>query len=76
MDLSEWLAYWDEVLADEARYEDEVASVARTALRGLRHDGDGVLGADEFCNFYGVYGLKSAMARQVFLDLDVDGDGR
>jgi juvenile hormone diol kinase len=75
VDLDEWLAYWDAVLADDARYQAEVASVTNQLFELFDHDGDGVLGADEFCNFYGVYGLKSAEARRVFLDLDLDGDG-
>ena len=75
VDLDEWLAYWEGVLADEARYEAEIAAVTDRLIEIFDHDGDGVLGADEFCNFYGVYGLKSALARQVFLDLDLDGDG-
>jgi Ca2+-binding EF-hand superfamily protein len=75
VDLGEWLAYWDAVLGDDARYQAEVASVADQLFELFDHDGDGVLGADEFCNFYGVYGLKSAQARQVFVDLDRDGDG-
>lgn len=75
VDLFEWLSYWDGVLADESRYQEEVASVARTLFEIFDTDEDGVLGPDEFCNFYGVHGLKSALARQVFLDLDADGDG-
>lgn len=75
VDLGEWLVYWDDVLVDEDRYHQEVASVTERLFQVFDTDEDGVLGADEFCNFYGIYGLKSAMARQVFLDLDVDGDG-
>jgi Ca2+-binding EF-hand superfamily protein len=75
VDLAEWLAYWDGVLADPERYETEVAAVTRTLLDVFDTDGDGVLGIDEFCNFYGVYGLKSEMARRAFTALDLDGDG-
>lgn len=75
VDLDEWLAYWDGVLSDDARYHAEIAAVTDQLFEIFDHDGDGVLGADEFCNFYGVYGLKSAMARRVFMDLDLDGDG-
>ncbi|MCG6956955.1 MAG: hypothetical protein LJF04_13275 [Gemmatimonadetes bacterium] len=75
VDLDEWLGYWDEVLSDEARYEAEVAAVTDRLIDIFDDDGDGMLGADEFCNFYGVYGLKSTLARQVFMDLDLDGDG-
>ena len=73
--VDEWLTYWDGVLSDETRYQAEVAGVVDTLFEIFDDDGDGVLGADEFCNFYGVYGLKSALARQVFIDLDLDGDG-
>lgn len=75
VDLTEWLAYWDRVLGDEDRYQTEIASVTGLLFEIFDTDGDGVLGADEFVNFYAVYGLKSALARQVFLDLDIDGDG-
>lgn len=75
VDLTEWLRHWDGVLADDARYQNEVAQLADLLFELFDTDGDGVLGADEFCNFYGIYGLKAAMARLVFLDLDVDADG-
>ncbi|HKJ01104.1 MAG TPA: EF-hand domain-containing protein [Longimicrobiales bacterium] len=76
VDLQEWLEYWDGVLEDEARYLVEIVSVTELLFEVFDTDEDGVLGADEFCNFYGVYGLKSALARQVFLDVDADGDGK
>jgi Ca2+-binding EF-hand superfamily protein len=75
VDLDEWLDYWEGVLGDEARYEAEIAAVTDRLIEIFDADGDGVLGTDEFCNFYGVYGLKSTLARQVFMDLDLDGDG-
>ncbi len=75
VDVHEWLRYWEGVLADEARYQAEVAGVVERLLELFDTDGDGVLGADEFCSFYAIYGMKAAMARRVFLDLDVDGDG-
>jgi len=75
VDLREWLDYWDGVLSDEARFEKEVSSVTAGLFELFDTDRDDILGADEFCNFYGIYGLKSALARKVFLDLDADGDG-
>jgi juvenile hormone diol kinase len=76
VDLSEWLAYWSGVLADEQRFTQEVAAVTERLFELFDTDRDGILGADEFCNFFGIYGLRAALARQVFLDLDADGDGR
>lgn len=72
---AEWLAYWDGVLGDEGRYADEVAMVTDRLFRIFDTDEDGVLGSDEFCNFYAIHGLRSAEARLVFMDLDADGDG-
>lgn len=76
VDLGEWLAYWDGVMGDGPRYPAEVTAVTESLFAAFDTDEDGILGADEFCNFYGVYGLQSALARQVFMDLDVDGDGQ
>ena len=75
VDLDEWLAYWDAVLADEGRYQAEIAQVTDQLFELFDSDADGALDADEFCNFYGVHGLKSDLAREVFADLDLDGDG-
>lgn len=75
VDLLEWLRYWDVVLADDARYLREVSGVTERLFELFDTDENGILGADEFCNFYGIYGLNAAMARRVFLDLDRDGDG-
>jgi len=72
---AEWLEYWDGVLLDEDRYQSEVAGLTEQLFRVFDTDEDGVLGADEFCNFYAIHGLSSALARQVFMDLDADGDG-
>jgi juvenile hormone diol kinase len=74
VDLAEWLGYWDHVIETPELYEAEVNTLAAQLFETFDKDEDGVLGADEFCDFYGVYGLPSALARRVFLDLDVDGD--
>ncbi len=76
VDLLEWLAYWDGVLSDERRFVQEVSDTTERLFELFDTDEDGILGADEFCNFFGIYGLKSTLARQVFLDLDADGDGQ
>jgi Ca2+-binding EF-hand superfamily protein len=75
VDLDEWLAYWDAVIGEDERYESEVSVVAARLFEIFDTDEDGVLGPDEFCDFYGVYGLSAALARQVFMDLDANGDG-
>lgn len=76
VDLGEWLGYWKDVLANPTRYEEEVAAMSATLFDIFDTDEDGVIGADEFCNFYSAYGLSAALARQVFMDLDANGDGQ
>ncbi|MFQ5538189.1 MAG: EF-hand domain-containing protein [Gemmatimonadota bacterium] len=73
--LEEWLAYWEGILEDDARFEQEVAALTQRLFSLFDVDEDGTIGPDEFCDFFGAYGLSAALARQIFLDLDLDGDG-
>lgn len=75
IDLQEWLAYWGSVIADDERYEEEVTTMGARFFSVFDTDEDEVIGADEFCNFFGVFGLSASLARQIFLELDVNGDG-
>lgn len=75
VDLREWLDYWQGVVDDDDRYEEEVAAVTDRLFEIFDTDENGVIGPDEFCDFYGIFGLSTALARQVFAELDADGDG-
>jgi len=75
VDLTEWLAYWDVVIKNNDRYDAEVAAIASLLFGVFDTDGDGLVGPDEFCDYYDVYGLSASLAHQVFADLDADGDG-
>lgn len=75
VDVSEWLAYWEGVLSDDARFEAEVATLDGRFFETFDTDEDGVIGPDEFCNFFSCYGMSAAMARRIFMDLDANGDG-
>ncbi len=76
VDLSEWLQYWDGVLADDIRYDSEVTTLAYRLIDLFDTDESGAIGANEFCDFFGAYGLSAALAREIFLDIDVNGDGQ
>ena len=76
VDLGEWLAYWGSVLGDEDRFQAEVSVLQARFFEIFDIDEDGYIGPDEFCNFFSCYGLSAAQARQVFMDLDANGDGR
>lgn len=75
VDLSEWLAYWDHLLADDRRYESEVTDVVQRLYALFDTDESGRIDVDEFCNFYGALGLRAELARGVFGALDRNGDG-
>lgn len=75
VDLGEWLSYWGRLLEDDDRYEAEVAMVTDRLFALFDTDEDGEIGPDEFCDFYGIFGLSAALARRVFVELDQNGDG-
>jgi Ca2+-binding EF-hand superfamily protein len=75
VDIDEWLAYWQQALDDDARYATEVAAITDRLFTVFDTDEDGSIGPDEFCNFYGVFGLAAALVRSVFVELDADSDG-
>jgi len=75
VDLDEWLAYWQITLDDTERYELEVEGMTNRLFRMVDTDEDGVIGANEFCDFYGIFGLGANLARSIFLELDLDQDG-
>ena len=75
VDLQEWLDYFDEVLGDDSRYQEEVSGLVDRLFGLFDYDESGRIDVDEFCNFYGCYGLKAQMAREAFHELDQDDDG-
>jgi len=75
VDLDEWLAYWQIALEDDARYQAEVEAITDRLFTVFDTDEDGVIGADEFCDFYGVFGLGANLARSIFVELDTNHDG-
>jgi Ca2+-binding EF-hand superfamily protein len=75
VDLDEWLAYWQIALEDDARYEAEAEAITDRLFTVFDTDEDGEIGPDEFCDFYGVFGLGANLARSIFIELDQNQDG-
>lgn len=73
--LDEWLAYWQLVLEDDERYEAEVHRLTDRLFTVFDLDEDDTIGAAEFMDFYGIFGLPVDLAETVFVELDADGDG-
>lgn len=76
VDLEEWLAYWSSVLGSDEHFQREVGVLESRFFEIFDIDEDGYIGPDEFCNFFSCYGFSAAQARQVFMDLDANGDGQ
>ncbi len=76
VDLDEWLAYWQLVLEDDQRYQQEVQAVTDRLFSVFDLDEDDLIGVGEFSDFYGVFGLAVSLAETVFVELDTDGDGQ
>ena len=76
VNLDEWLAYWQGTLDDDERYEAEVQGITDHLFSVFDTDEDEGIGSDEFCDFYGVFGLGSNLARSIFVELDANNDGR
>lgn len=73
--LDEWLAYWQLTLEDDDRYEAEVHRLTDRLFTVFDLDEDDTIGAAEFMDFYGIFGLSVDLAETVFVELDADGDG-
>lgn len=73
--LDEWLAYWQITLGDDQRYREEVLELTDRLFTIFDLDEDGTIGAAEFIDFYGIFGLPVDLAETVFVELDTDGDG-
>lgn len=73
--LEEWLAYWQLTLGDDGRYREEVRELTDRLFTIFDLDEDGTIGAAEFIDFHGIFGLPVDLAETVFVELDADGDG-
>jgi juvenile hormone diol kinase len=75
VNLDEWLEYWAGALHGDGEYADVVTSLVSRLFELFDTDEDGDIGPDEYCNFFGVYGLSASLARETFRELDGDDDG-
>lgn len=73
--LDEWLAYWQVALENDDRYETEVHALTNRLFTVFDLDEDDTIGAAEFMDFFGVFGLQVDLAESVFVELDTNGDG-
>lgn len=73
--LSEWLAYYEDVLNDKEKYLKEVQSLMQLIFEVFDDNGDGQLSQDEWGQLFQVYNVHPAYAPAAFERLDMNGDG-
>ena len=73
--LSEWLAYYDDVLGNKEKYFQEVQSLMKLIFEVFDDNGDGQLSREEWAQLFQVYDVHPAYAPTAFEKLDMNGDG-
>ena len=73
--LSEWLAYYDDVLSDQTKYLKEVQSLMKLIFEVFDDNGDGRFCQEEWKQLFRVYNIHPAYALATFQQLDMNGDG-
>lgn len=73
--LEAWLGYFDHMLNTEGVYEQMIGELAENVFALFDLDGDGVIGLDEYRNFFRAYSLDAQSAQESFTGMDLNGDG-
>lgn len=73
--LSEWLAYYEEILGDKEKYQEEVQALMKLIFEVFDDNGDGQISQQEWTELFQVYNIHPAYAPDSFKKLDTNGDG-
>ncbi len=73
--LDEWFAYYDAVLADTSRYEQEVKTLMSLVFELFDDNNDGKLSLKEWADLFSIYNISPLYAATVFQQLDANQDG-
>ncbi len=74
--ITEWLDYWDKILAKRELYDSIPQPIADSMFHLLDQNGDGQITLDEYSTIYEAGGLDPKQAKEAFANLDLDHDGR
>jgi Ca2+-binding EF-hand superfamily protein len=73
--LDEWLAYYADVISDDAKYSREVQSLMNLIFDVFDTNGDGQISPKEWSELFQVYNIHPAYAPTAFKQLDANEDG-
>ena len=73
--LDEWLAYYEIILSDEQRYQDELHGVMDIVFEVFDDNGDAKISPEEWAHLFTIYNVSPVYAPEIFKQLDRNHDG-
>ncbi|MEB3356303.1 MAG: EF-hand domain-containing protein [Synechococcales bacterium] len=73
--LAEWLTYYDEALADQGTYANEIQTLMESLFESFDRDNDGLISQEEWGELLCVYSISPVYAPLIFSRLDGNEDG-
>ncbi|MEY2976394.1 MAG: EF-hand domain-containing protein [Prochlorotrichaceae cyanobacterium] len=73
--LKEWLSYYQTVLADEAKYQEELHTLMDLVFEVFDENGDGKICQAEWEHLFSIYNICPIYASDIFQKLDKNQDG-
>ncbi|HLO51066.1 MAG TPA: EF-hand domain-containing protein [Kamptonema sp.] len=73
--LDEWLNYYEVVLNDDERYEQEIGSLVNIIFDVFDTDKDGAINSDEWIDFLAIYKKNRIDAEKAFAKIDNNKNG-
>ncbi|MDY6785894.1 MAG: calcium-binding protein [Cyanobacteriota bacterium] len=75
VNLEEWLSYYDEILSDEQKYDEQVNALVSVVFEAFDKDGNNKISQSEWAELLSVYNISPVYAPSIFPKLDANGDG-
>ncbi|MDY7015768.1 MAG: EF-hand domain-containing protein [Cyanobacteriota bacterium] len=75
VNLEEWLNYYDEILSDGQKYNEQVRALVEVLFEAFDRDGDGKINQQEWSELLGVYNISPVYVSSIFPKIDINSDG-